>query len=273
MVFTQDSRTEDAVMGSIARIWAARKIGGLLNQVRLNGPDEETIAQIVRLSVRFGIITPYTSYLVDEPMPLGIDAQNKIAEDAFNLAQTEPTEVTGQGAVERALQESELKDTGAAPQSVQAGSDRNAVYTAGGRTFVYTQDTWTDTTFDPKTMVPVEVPFLSEEYFTLAQSRPDLAAALALGERVIVVADGKVYRVTAEHAGTMVQSTKVSKEDPLDRGTDIAATPVLEQDQLVESPTPLSNTIPGKSGGCPPVLMFVGLALLVSLLKKKGLEK
>ena len=43
---------------AIARLWATRKIGYLLNQVRLNGPDQETIDQIVHLSIRYGIVTP-----------------------------------------------------------------------------------------------------------------------------------------------------------------------------------------------------------------------
>jgi Ca-activated chloride channel family protein len=47
-------------------------------------------------------------------------------------------------------------------------------------------------------MTPIEAPFLSNDYLELAQSRPDLAAALALGERVIVVVDGKAYRTIQE---------------------------------------------------------------------------
>lgn len=57
-----------------------------------------------------------------------------------------------------------------------------------------------DTTYDPKQMTPVKVPFLSEDYFKLAQSRPDAAAALAQGERVIVVVDGKAYEVVEASA-------------------------------------------------------------------------
>ncbi len=51
--------------GMIPRIWAARKIGYLLDQVRLHA-NQEVIDEIVRLSKEYGIITPYTAYLADE---------------------------------------------------------------------------------------------------------------------------------------------------------------------------------------------------------------
>jgi Ca-activated chloride channel family protein len=272
LVFEQDSRTDDAAMGSVARIWAARKIGSLLNQVRLNGPDEEIIAQIVGLSVRFGIVTPYTSYLVEEPMPLGVSAQNKMAEGVYNQAQATPMEVTGKGAVERAMQESELQEAAAVPQSGRAESGGSVVRTIGGRTYLYTQDHWTDTAYDPQTMAVVDVPFLSAAYFELAQSRPDLAAALALGERVIVVADGKVYRVSAEQAESMDPVAAIDQDTQQQQSTNPPATPIPEQRKLAETVTPEPTLNSEKGGGCPPVLMFVGLAMLVSFLKKKRLS-
>ncbi|HLC06060.1 MAG TPA: VIT domain-containing protein, partial [Anaerolineales bacterium] len=47
----------------LPRLWATRKIGYLLNQIRLKGPEQEIVDQIVKLSIRYGIVTPYTSYL------------------------------------------------------------------------------------------------------------------------------------------------------------------------------------------------------------------
>jgi Ca-activated chloride channel family protein len=51
----------------LPRVWAMRKIGYLLEDIRLRGSNQETIDEIVRLSQRHGIITPYTSQLVLEP--------------------------------------------------------------------------------------------------------------------------------------------------------------------------------------------------------------
>ena len=50
----------------IPRLWAARKIGFLVDQMRLNGSDPELIEEVVALSIRFGIMTEYTAFLVTE---------------------------------------------------------------------------------------------------------------------------------------------------------------------------------------------------------------
>jgi Ca-activated chloride channel family protein len=191
--FTHDSRTDMSELSALPRLWATRKIGYLLNVIRLKGPDQETIDQIVKLSVRYGIVTPYTSYLVTEPMPLGAAAQEKIAGDAFNNAKASPPAASGQDAFNRAAQEGQLQSAEVAPGSVQ--NEQAMVRAVGQRTFLLSGGTWMDTSFDPQKMQAEVVPFLSQAYFQLAQSRPDVGAALALGEKVIVVVDGKAYQV------------------------------------------------------------------------------
>jgi Ca-activated chloride channel family protein len=66
--FVKKSPT-NSLESSIPRLWATRKVGYLLNQIRLEGASQEIIDQIVRLSIRYGIVTPYTSYLVTEEAP------------------------------------------------------------------------------------------------------------------------------------------------------------------------------------------------------------
>jgi Ca-activated chloride channel homolog len=68
---------------------------------------------------------------------------------------------------------------------------------AGSRAFILRDGVWTDTTYDPATMTATDVPFASEEYFTLLGEHPELGPAFALGQRVIVVLDETAYRVTA----------------------------------------------------------------------------
>lgn len=54
----------------LPRLWAMRKVGYLLDQIRLNGQKDELKKEVVELANRYGIVTPYTSYLVleDEKM-------------------------------------------------------------------------------------------------------------------------------------------------------------------------------------------------------------
>ena len=56
----------------VEHLWARRKVGYLLDQVRVNGESKEVVDEVVALAKKYGIATPYTSYLVvpDSPMPV-----------------------------------------------------------------------------------------------------------------------------------------------------------------------------------------------------------
>ncbi|MFN2517301.1 MAG: hypothetical protein ABR556_13920, partial [Pyrinomonadaceae bacterium] len=51
----------------LPRLWATRRVGWLMEQVRANGEQRELRDEIVDLGTRYGIVTPYTSYLALEP--------------------------------------------------------------------------------------------------------------------------------------------------------------------------------------------------------------
>ena len=50
----------------IAQLWALRRVGWLLDEVRLRGESKELRDEVVDLARRFAIVTPYTSYLIVE---------------------------------------------------------------------------------------------------------------------------------------------------------------------------------------------------------------
>jgi len=50
----------------VEKLWASRRIGEIIDQLDLNGQNEELIKELVDLSVKHGIMTPYTSFLADE---------------------------------------------------------------------------------------------------------------------------------------------------------------------------------------------------------------
>ncbi|MEN9796376.1 MAG: hypothetical protein RL653_72, partial [Pseudomonadota bacterium] len=54
----------------IPRLWAMRKVGFLLEEIRLRGEKPETKDEVITLAKKFGIVTPYTSYLVAEDLPV-----------------------------------------------------------------------------------------------------------------------------------------------------------------------------------------------------------
>ncbi len=50
----------------LGRLWATRRVGHLMDEIRLHGESRELKDEVVRLAKRYGILTPYTSYLVLE---------------------------------------------------------------------------------------------------------------------------------------------------------------------------------------------------------------
>ncbi|MBM3695296.1 MAG: VWA domain-containing protein [Actinobacteria bacterium] len=186
--------TESGGPDSLPRLWATRKIGHLLKEVRLRGPNDELIDQIVRLSIRYGVVTPYTSYLVTEDTPFGEDRLREISEAAAEYAATTVVPSSGKDAVGQASTAGGLAGTDLA--GAPAAEYQGLVRTVGSRAFRLAGEVWTDTAFDPESGT-VRVPFLSDDYFALAAVHPDLAAALALAERVIVVWEGTTYEVVA----------------------------------------------------------------------------
>ncbi|MCJ7509986.1 MAG: VWA domain-containing protein, partial [Dehalococcoidia bacterium] len=93
---------ESEEMDFLPRLWATRKIGYLLNQIRLYGTEQELVDEIVDLSLRYGVMTPYTSFLVEEP---GVQIFSEEGRDkaARDLSQDMPgimAPAVGSGAVQ-----------------------------------------------------------------------------------------------------------------------------------------------------------------------------
>ena len=47
----------------LPKLWATRKVGFLLEQIRVNGELQELRDEVIMLAKKFGLVTPYTSYL------------------------------------------------------------------------------------------------------------------------------------------------------------------------------------------------------------------
>lgn len=50
----------------IPRLWATRRVGYLLDEIRLRGENAETRDEVTDLARKYGIVTPYTAYLIVE---------------------------------------------------------------------------------------------------------------------------------------------------------------------------------------------------------------
>ncbi len=56
----------------VEHLWARRKVGFMLDQIRAHGENKELVSEIVALAKKYGITTPYTSWLIvpDGPVPV-----------------------------------------------------------------------------------------------------------------------------------------------------------------------------------------------------------
>jgi Ca-activated chloride channel family protein len=227
----------------LPRLWATRRVGWLMEQIRSNGDAQELRDEVVDLGTRYGIVTPYTSYLALEPGAItetvtvtegdargAVDqTQPRLSRQRRNLPsnarQSKPTisaSGTAGGAGNVAMNGAMLPMP-AAPTATTTGaaavrdskrareqqeklrtdddevvSIQNGARKVAGKTFYLRDGIWTDAEFKPDAKLPeTMLVFGSDAYFDLLKRERKLAEFFALGERVIVIYKGRVYRVNA----------------------------------------------------------------------------
>lgn len=177
---------------AIPRLWATRKIGHLLREIRLHGENPELVDHIVSLSVRYGIVTPYTSFLVDEGEEILTAAGRSRIASQSPLAAPMPAPVSGAGAVADSQAHSKLAEA-----EVGGGEEAAGIKWVADKAFVMREGIWTDTTYDPAEMRVTRLGFGSAAYFQLLAQHPEWGKYLALGEQVVVVLNGTAYEIVA----------------------------------------------------------------------------
>lgn len=191
----------------LPRLWATRRVGWLMEQIRTNGEQPELRDEIVDLGTRYGIVTPYTSYLALEPgaaardvtaLPMnnrGVSGGRVMSDSpAPQPKAADARATTGAIAVQQSKRAREQQEV----MRVDRDNESSAIKTAGGKTFYLREGVWTDSEFKAGATLPeTAVKFGSDDYFALLKQKPRLAAFFSLGERVVVVFEGRIYRVNA----------------------------------------------------------------------------
>ncbi len=77
----------------LPRLWATRKVGYLLDEIRLRGETKEVKEEVVQLAKRFGIVTPYTSYLIIEEDRGRMARGERVIAPSLSVALGRPSEV------------------------------------------------------------------------------------------------------------------------------------------------------------------------------------
>jgi len=185
----------------VPRLWATRRVGALLDEVRVEGERAALIEEIRELGLGYGIVTPYTTFV--------ISAQANGAASMENMAlydnQTELNQVSGRTTVQARAQNLSYQQTDRA--SLATGAN---VFNREQRSMAQVSRQYVDLSLvqaqgnvdEPITQawiaanikVDREIEFGSEAYFALADD-PAARAFLQSGTIVLFNHNGEVVSV------------------------------------------------------------------------------
>ena len=239
---------------AVAQLWAQQRVADLLTEARIEGPNDALIEEIVAIATDFGIVTPYTSYLVEEPqLALAQDAAAAAVGENLRFAPRDgAAAVGGAGAVEA------LRSGNASAPPPEA------IRTAGSKSFVEADGRWIGTDFDDAETTEVTVG--SEAFADLLAADPTAARAAALGPEVVYeTAEGWVTIVWPEPDGAAV-SEPPDVTGATNGGTSNATItqPRTGEETSPDSP-PISTTVGGNTDRTLVMALAAGAALLLAL--------
>ncbi|MBI2837178.1 MAG: VWA domain-containing protein, partial [Acidobacteria bacterium] len=209
----------------LAPLWATQRIGYLLDQLRLHGEEKELVDEVTQLARRFGIITPYTSYLIVEDETARI-TRNELRSDSatFGVAPGAASPANRQKAAEeyRSMQEKSGASSVTASSEVEAlkqAQNLGQIYqgkkrldytdkdgkvqnlasqtkNVQGRAVYQAGNFWVDSKIQTlKQQQAKRIQFGSAEYYALLDKEPLSAQYLALGRNVRFAIGEVAYEV------------------------------------------------------------------------------
>jgi Ca-activated chloride channel family protein len=217
----------------IPQLWAMRRVGFLLDEIRLRGESAELRDEVVQLARRHAIVTPYTSYLIVED-----EARRGVPVAARTLPELDrnrdaqlylrrswealPKEKAGEVGSFNARANKELKEAQAPASALSQtqSESKKAIAAAApaapakaaveneidafqakarlvrGKTFYQNGRQWIDAEAQQgKTTQRQQIKFASEAYFRLLAENLEAAPWLALGSNVQFTLGDTLYEV------------------------------------------------------------------------------
>ncbi|MDM8515162.1 VIT domain-containing protein [Desulfobacterales bacterium HSG16] len=209
----------------IPRLWATRRTGYLLDQIRLNGEAKELVDEAVWLARRYGIVTPYTSYLIMEdevirtanqqgrPLlprtsPAKAEPARRELKKKFDSFKKDRSGYSGVGSAKAAnalknaeSPESAMFEADMASQIGEKGKkqkkqDGQITRFIRGRAFYWNGEEWMDAKAAETSKNDVKkIVFGTDNYFELIKKHPDAGAWLSVGRKVQVKIGTHVYSI------------------------------------------------------------------------------
>jgi len=188
----------------LPRLWASRRVGWLVEEIRANGETKEIRDEIVELGTRYGIVTPYTSYLATDGTFQMNARDSRGGVVAAPAAESKMRENSGGDAVRMSVQQNSMKDNRSLGTARKEKAEEQVIVRntdsdrfIANRNFYRQGNVWIDSDFKSEKKMPeTTLKFGSNEYFDLIAREKGIAQYLSLGEEVVLVWKNRVYRVT-----------------------------------------------------------------------------
>lgn len=202
----------------IAQLWAVRSVAYMLEQIRLNGNNTELKEEIVKLAKEYGIITPYTSYLIleDEQTNTRSNNQNSnFTEDFMDLKKQEINHdvavvnekiSVGYKSVRKSKEYNIMSniESKRAMMNNQYEMQNNKIQNIkmilnSGRVFYQNfKNQWVDSWIEKnQNLKQVIIKFGSDEYFKLLKDYPKSAKIMSLGTDIQFVMNNIIYNIVS----------------------------------------------------------------------------
>jgi len=189
-IFSTQFTENDTSNDFLPRLWATRKIAYLIDTIILEGKNKSLVDEIVKLSKKYGIITQYTSFLVDANAEefSKETVSSEMMDMTFNSLCFAAEDQVGESAVSRAknhdcLRKSSTVCTGYTQD--KNGTTTTQIRTMHAKTFFLKNKVWIDSDHTDSSPI-TKIKLFSKAYFELLRNNPDISGYLSLGKNVII---------------------------------------------------------------------------------------
>ncbi|HPO49288.1 MAG TPA: VWA domain-containing protein, partial [Spirochaetota bacterium] len=213
--FFSDEKTKEFY---IPKLWATRRVGFLLDLIRLDGEEKEIVDEIVYLAKKYGIVTPYTSFLiVEDEINGGRDGRirddfrifnqkedNKLRDESKKNYESMKKDKSGKNSVFASRQFQNLNNAD------NISEQKEEIYKEGldirsfqnkniqNRTFYLNDKYWIDSAIYEKknnNLKVKKIKFASNSYFELLNKKGDISRYLALGKNIRFLYQNEIYEI------------------------------------------------------------------------------
>ena len=223
--FQSDFPAQDPAHDFLPQLWAARRVGFLLDLIRLHGENKELVDEVTRLARRHGIVTPFTSYLILEDEKQRVQ-RGDLAESDMTLGRVA---AANPAFAQKQRQEfARMKEDKSGSSGVQVSEELQALHQAQtvaetgpgenrlayrdpadreqrlnrqvrrvrGRAFFLSGDTWVDAAAQSTPSLPLtRIAFASAAYFAWLEKEPASRPFLSLGRSLKFVWGRRVIEI------------------------------------------------------------------------------